>query len=179
MAHPQDRKGVAAEHKLSCGAVDTKRDRHPARRNMPLNNHLREQWVKRGYCAHAASAAVVPPPPVEFRRAYHPTSADHAVSDIAFSRIKIARFRELNDPFELLSLTVRNPDQLARLQKHNADVDGKTSAHSITVDPFNGDVFVPLAGNLSLNPARRVWAASQYSAPPQCPAPSSPLACQA
>jgi hypothetical protein len=26
------------------------------------------------------------------------------------------------------------------------------SAHSITVDPFNGDVFVPLAGTLALNP---------------------------
>jgi hypothetical protein len=92
---------------------------------MPLNNHLREQWVKRGYCAHAASAAVVAPPPEGFRRAYHLTSADHAVSDIAFNRVKIARFRELNDPFELLSLTVRNPDQLARLRKHNADIDGK------------------------------------------------------
>jgi hypothetical protein len=27
-----------------------------------------------------------------------------------------------------------------------------TSAHSITVDPLNGDVFVPLAGTLALNP---------------------------
>jgi hypothetical protein len=27
-----------------------------------------------------------------------------------------------------------------------------TSAHSITVDPFNGDVFVPLAGTTALNP---------------------------
>jgi hypothetical protein len=27
-----------------------------------------------------------------------------------------------------------------------------TSAHSITVNPFNGDVFVPLAGTLALNP---------------------------
>jgi hypothetical protein len=27
-----------------------------------------------------------------------------------------------------------------------------TSAHSITVDPFNGDVFVPLAGTSALNP---------------------------
>ncbi|HEY1459532.1 MAG TPA: PEP-CTERM sorting domain-containing protein, partial [Casimicrobiaceae bacterium] len=27
-----------------------------------------------------------------------------------------------------------------------------TSAHSITVDPFNGDVFVPLAGTAAVNP---------------------------
>jgi hypothetical protein len=27
-----------------------------------------------------------------------------------------------------------------------------TSAHSITVDPFNGDVFVPLAGTSAVNP---------------------------
>jgi hypothetical protein len=27
-----------------------------------------------------------------------------------------------------------------------------TSAHSITVDPFNGDVFVPLAGTTAVNP---------------------------
>ena len=53
-----------------------------------------------------------------------------------------------------------------------------TSAHSITVDPFNGDVFVPLAGIFDgVNPCPARWAASRYSAP--CPAPSPVQDCLA
>ena len=89
---------------------------------MPLNDHLREQWVARGYCAHAASAAVVPPPPEGFRRAYHLMAAEHAISNIVFSRMKVARFSELNDPFELSYLTVRGSRQRSQLKKHNTDV---------------------------------------------------------
>jgi len=39
-------------------------------------------------------------------RAYHLLSSEHALSDIALQRIKIATFSDLNDPFELLALSL-------------------------------------------------------------------------
>jgi hypothetical protein len=37
-------------------------------------------------------------------RAYHLASAEHAISDISLGRLKVARFSEVNDPFELFAL---------------------------------------------------------------------------
>jgi hypothetical protein len=37
-------------------------------------------------------------------RAYHLTSAEHAVSNISLRRLKVARLSEVNDPFELRAL---------------------------------------------------------------------------
>jgi hypothetical protein len=65
------------------------------------NKELRQLWRHAGYSEKAGSAAVVPPPSVEFRRLYHLTSADHAISNIVFHRLKVARFSQMNDPFEL------------------------------------------------------------------------------
>jgi hypothetical protein len=39
-------------------------------------------------------------------RAYHLLSSEHALSDIALQRMKIATFSDLNDPFELLALSL-------------------------------------------------------------------------
>jgi len=86
------------------------------------NEHLRKKWIERGYPGNMGSAAVVPPPPVGFRRLYHLTSAEYAVSDIVFGRLKVARFSKLNDPFELLArsaLDGRAPALLA--DKHKMD----------------------------------------------------------
>jgi hypothetical protein len=76
---------------------------------MQKNDHLRALWAKRGkgYSTHSASATVVPPPPYGFRRAYYLTKSDHALSNIVFRRLKVARFSELNDPFELLGMNLR------------------------------------------------------------------------
>ena len=52
------------------------------------------------------SAIAVRPPPEGFLRVYHLTTAEFAISDIGLGRIKVARFLELNDPFELLSLNI-------------------------------------------------------------------------
>jgi hypothetical protein len=54
------------------------------------------------------SAAVIPPPSAGFRRLYYLTSAEYAVSNIVLSRLKVARFSSLNDPFELLAQTASN-----------------------------------------------------------------------
>ena len=45
------------------------------------------------------------------------------------------------------------------------------SAHSITVDPFNGDVFVPLAGTLALNPCPTSLGCIAVFSPAAVPAP--------
>lgn len=42
-------------------------------------------------------------------RAYHLSSADHALNNILHKRIKIARLGELNDPFELMAGEMSNP----------------------------------------------------------------------
>lgn len=41
-------------------------------------------------------------------RAYHLTSADHAISDLRHRRLKIATFDDLNDPFELWAVAQPN-----------------------------------------------------------------------
>lgn len=53
------------------------------------------------------SAEVVSPPPEEFIRVYHLTSVEFAINDISLRRLKIARFVDLNDPFELLAFSFR------------------------------------------------------------------------
>ena len=47
------------------------------------------------------------PPPSNLIRAYHLTSATHALNDIALRRLKIARISDLNDPFELMAVSLR------------------------------------------------------------------------
>jgi hypothetical protein len=75
-----------------------------------LHKDLRRLWDKAGYRPTMGSAAVVPPPSVHYRRLYHFTSTDHAISSIAFSRLKVALLDQLNDPFELLGANVRRGD---------------------------------------------------------------------
>jgi hypothetical protein len=75
---------------------------------MGFNRHLKQRWVDKGYSEHMGSAAVIPPPPDGFRRLYHLTSAEYAISDIVFGRLKVARISSLNDPFELLGRNASN-----------------------------------------------------------------------
>jgi len=48
------------------------------------------------------------PAPDGFRRAYYFTSADYGLSGIALRRLKVARFSDANDPFELLGVRLRD-----------------------------------------------------------------------
>ncbi len=43
-------------------------------------------------------------------RVYYLTSAQHAISNIALKRIKISRFSDLNDPFELLAVDLTDKE---------------------------------------------------------------------
>lgn len=69
-----------------------------------MRKELRDQWENSGYSREMGSAAVVPPPAPEFIRVYHLTSAEFAINNIGLRRLKVARFFDLNDPFELLAL---------------------------------------------------------------------------
>jgi hypothetical protein len=74
---------------------------------MPYNQLLRLEWKKAGYERRVGSDAVAVPAPRGFIRAYHLSSAQHAISNIKSARLKVARFSDLNDPFELLSLNFK------------------------------------------------------------------------
>ena len=74
---------------------------------MPRHPEYRDLWKKAGYKREMGSAEVVPPPSSEYRRVYHLTKAEYAISDISFAQLKVARFSELNDPFELFAVRSR------------------------------------------------------------------------
>src|SRR5438309_1929459 len=74
---------------------------------MPEHKEYRKQWVDAGYDERMGSAWVRPPPPQRLIALYHFTTAEHAISNIALSRLKVARFSEANDPLELLALNFR------------------------------------------------------------------------
>jgi hypothetical protein len=85
---------------------------------MALNEKLRAKWKAIGYERGHGSDAVMPPPPTGFKRLYYLTSADHAISNVAFGRIKVSRFAELNDPFELLGQNFGDADIRRIVRKH-------------------------------------------------------------
>lgn len=63
------------------------------------------ELMRLGYPEGMGSAKFrLPPPDRDFVRAYHLTSAEHGISSISLSRLKVARFSEINDPFELIPL---------------------------------------------------------------------------
>lgn len=87
---------------------------------MALNEKLRKLWKAAGYERGHGSDAVCPPAPAGFKRLYYLTGPEHAVSNIVFGRLKISRFSELNDPFELLgqNFADRAVREIVREHKH-------------------------------------------------------------
>lgn len=74
---------------------------------MGMHQELRAEWAAAGYKTTMGSAAVVRPPSHEFLRVYHVTSAEYGISDISLGHLKVARFSDLNDPFELKAMRFR------------------------------------------------------------------------
>lgn len=93
---------------------------------MPMHKEYRREWVKAGYGSVMGSAEVVLPPPPEFIRVYHLTSSDHAIDNIERGRIKVARFRDLNDPFELLALSLAERSIRTVVKDFRVSFDGNT-----------------------------------------------------
>ena len=97
----------------------------------------RHEWITAGYSSEMGSAAVAPPPNPGFQRLYHLTSADYAISDLALSRLKIARFSDLNDPFELLALNFRERQIRAAVIDFKNTTDAHTGILSFSEDWTN------------------------------------------
>lgn len=75
---------------------------------MGLHQEYRTAWAAAGYKKTMGSAAVVLPPSQDFLRVYHVTSAEYGISDISLGHLKVARFSDLNDPFELMAMQFRS-----------------------------------------------------------------------
>lgn len=75
---------------------------------MPYDNGFRPSWGALGYGTDHGSAATGTPPPKQFIRLYHICSTEHAKSNLENSRLKIACFQDLNDPFEFRALVFRD-----------------------------------------------------------------------
>jgi hypothetical protein len=93
---------------------------------MPFDNLKRELWAKAGYATNLGSAAADLPPSPEFIRLYHLTTATHALNNISFARLKVARYSDLNDPFELLSLSLMDPAVRKTVQTFKALQDSQS-----------------------------------------------------
>jgi len=59
-------------------------------------------------------------------RAYHLTSAVHAVNAIALQRLKVSRLSDLNDPFEFLGLMWRDLRDRPKIQALKDEIDAQT-----------------------------------------------------
>lgn len=71
---------------------------------MPTNEMLRREWIAADYKSDMGSAIACRPPADRSKiRLYNLTSVKHALSNIENRRIKVSRFADLNDPFELLA----------------------------------------------------------------------------
>src|SRR5690242_7534716 len=89
---------------------------------MPIHSQYRQDWINLGYKSDMGSAIAVRPPPREFLRVYHLTTAELAISNIGLGRLKVARFADLNDPFELIALDVLESDVRHKAEKFKTNV---------------------------------------------------------
>jgi hypothetical protein len=93
---------------------------------MPINRALSAEWKKAGYKPGMASAWVTRPPPDDLIRVYHFSSEVFAIDDIKHGRLKISRFSDMNDPFELLALAFDDSHSRTAVRQFKEDFDLKT-----------------------------------------------------
>lgn len=75
---------------------------------MPMHKAYRAEWNRMGYGTHMGSSEVCRPPSASFRRVYHFSNSEFALRNLNASRLKVARFSDANDPFELMGLNLRD-----------------------------------------------------------------------
>ena len=93
---------------------------------MPINKAFAKDWTNAGYEPGMASAWVRRPPSPDRLAVYHLTSADYAISDLSFGRLKVARFVDSNDPYELMALAFSNGSIRTAITKFKVDYDQST-----------------------------------------------------
>lgn len=79
-----------------------------------------QEWREAGYPEGMGSAKFLPPPDRNFRRVYHLTSAEHGINSISLRRLKVARFSDANDPFELMAFNTHKRDIRKLLKRFKA-----------------------------------------------------------
>jgi hypothetical protein len=105
--------------------------------SMPMKRDLRAKWVEAGYSKIMGSAEVVPPPPPEKIRAYHLTTPEFGVNDIALKRLKVARLSDLNDPFELLAVSFGAKPTRSVVRKFKDETDNRKGLISFSANWTN------------------------------------------
>ena len=58
-------------------------------------------------------------------RVHHLINIEHGLDNLKRQRIKVSRFSELNDPFELLAIDIRNKDLRAGIRARKTLVNNK------------------------------------------------------
>src|SRR5262249_37228952 len=95
----------------------------------------RAAWVAAGYRRDMGSAiACRPPSSPNLQRVYHLTTAEHAISNIALGRLKLARFSDLNDPFELIAANFREREVRKIVRSFKSAFDAQTGLLSFSED---------------------------------------------
>ncbi len=94
---------------------------------MPYDNAKRKLWAAAGYPTTMGSAAATLPPPKEYVRLYNLVRATDARSDISNQWIKVSRLSDVNDPFELLALSVMDPAVRAAVLDFKAEENSQTA----------------------------------------------------
>lgn len=96
---------------------------------------LAERWTLRGLDARKfRSSTIAPPPPEGFVRAYHFTSEKYGRASIRDQRLKVARFGDANDPFELFAISSHTPEARQVLGSFKKAQDSNTGLLCFTKD---------------------------------------------
>jgi hypothetical protein len=94
-------------------------------------------WENAGYSKDMGSAAFLPVPSSGFIRAYYFTSAKYGLSSIKDRRLKVARFSDANDPFELLGLGLRDEETRTTVKNFKKNIDRDTGILCFTTNWTN------------------------------------------
>ena len=97
--------------------------------------HLGEQWELRGLDPKKFRSSTIAPPPADgFVRAYHFTSRKYEEAAIVGRRLKVARFSDANDPFELFAISSHTHQARQTLRSFKKDLDSNVGLLCFTRD---------------------------------------------
>jgi len=99
---------------------------------------LAARWGHRGFDPKEfRSSTIAPPPPEGFVRAYHFTCEKYGRLGIHDRRLKVARFLDANDPFELMAISSHKSEVREVLGKFKEDQNSKMGLLCFTRDWTN------------------------------------------